>query len=213
MESFNEKLAELKRLRKELINKENNLQDNMKKEKNDANKAIEDKYIPEIEKTFSKIQESEEKIDEFNEEIVRCSTFDLWDIVSIMKEIIKIYEGENYIYNRITYTRDSKRNISSSFAKVLFSDNAQGYLYYGPESSAYVAPSKAIAIGVYYDKYGFSSGNRLTLEEVDANEDVLCNVLNDIQKNNYDKIMVAFIRYNEFFGKIHDLYDERNVKF
>ena len=100
-----------------------------------------------------------------------------------------------------------------TYQKVLFSDNAQGYLYYGPESSAYVAPSKAIAIGVYYDKYGFSSGNRLTLEEVDANEDVLCNVLNDIQKNNYDKIMVAFIRYNEFFGKIHDLYDERNVKF
>lgn len=122
MESFNEKLAELKRLRKKLINKENDLEDNMKKEKSYANKAIEDKYIPEIENIFLKIEQSEEEINEFNEEIVRCSTFDIWDIVQIMKEIIKIYEGETYIYKQITYTRDSKRNISSSFAKVLFSD-------------------------------------------------------------------------------------------
>ena len=47
---------------------------------------------------------------------------------------------------------------------VLFSDNAQGYLYYGPESSAYVAPSKAIAIGVYYDKYGFSTKAETSLD-------------------------------------------------
>lgn len=95
----------------------------------------------------------------------------------------------------------------STYKKVLFPKTSDDYVYYGPMTYDYMAPSDSVAIGVRYDKYGFDSGDRLSLEQVDSNEEVLCDTLNKIQMENYEKIKVAFIRYNEFYGKVPELYE------
>ena len=89
----------------------------------------------------------------------------------------------------------------------MFVETEQDYVSYGPLSYQFMAPRDAIAIGVRYDKYGFASGDRLSLEQIDSNDNMLCDTLNAIQESSYDKIKVAFIRHNELFGKIPDLYD------
>ena len=98
----------------------------------------------------------------------------------------------------------------ATYKKVLFPKTSDDYVYYGPMTYDYMAPSDAIVIGVRYDKYGFDSGDRLTLEQVDSNEEVLCDILNGVQEENYDKIKVAFIRYHEFYGKVPELYEVGN---
>lgn len=128
METFNEKLAELRNLRKELIIKERNLQDNMKKEKEEAIKAIGDKYLPEIKKTSLNILKSEEDISNFNKNIVKCATFDCQFMIKIMREFIRLYEGENFIYKNIRYCPNPKQRIKQNRAQVLISDKRDNFI-------------------------------------------------------------------------------------
>ncbi len=135
MISFEEKIAELRNLRKQLIIKERNLEDSMKKEKDEALKTIGDKYLPEIKKTSHNILKSEENIVKFNENVVKVSTFDCKFITKIMRELIRIYEGENFIYKNIRYCPNSKQRIKQNRAQILISDKRKDFISDGVDIS------------------------------------------------------------------------------
>ena len=69
------------------------------------------------------ILKSEEDMDKFYEKVVNYSTFEYRSFIKIMKEIIKIYEGENFIYKEIRYfPQPIRKSTYHKRSKVLFLD-------------------------------------------------------------------------------------------
>lgn len=123
MTNLEERITELRNIRRNLIGTEQSLQDNMKNEKQEADKEIADKYLPLIKNTAKRILKSEEDMDKFYEKLVNYSTFEYRSFIEIMKEIIKVYEGENFIYKEIRYfPQPIRKSTYHKRSKVLFLD-------------------------------------------------------------------------------------------
>lgn len=128
MKNFNEELVELKKLRKELINNENTLNEKKLNEVKDAVNLIQEKYDPKIKKINLDISQTEDNIKKLNENIVKYSTFDTRDMVEIMTDIIRIYEGEQFILDEVYYHPNPKRIIIAEKALLLANKAKQKFL-------------------------------------------------------------------------------------
>lgn len=86
--------------------------------------------------------------------------------------------------------------IENTYDKYFFSNIDSKYIFYGPESFEYYAPSDAIALGFYYNQFE----NYENDEQLFKNNSIINNILNKIQfsKAPTKNIKLAVIKYNEF---------------
>lgn len=157
-----------------------NLDDKLSKEKikmideNNSNKRI-SKYFALINKgnssEFSEIEKKEyEKL--FSN-----------DLEELCKEI-----NEEVINNFIKKTYEKYFHLNIDFK----------YIYYGPTSFEYMAPSDSIVIGLNYEKYNIEDDDNFE-EELSRQEEIVVKVLNYIQNDlaKENKIKLSAIAYNE----------------
>lgn len=113
-------------------------------------------------------------------------------------DILQNFNLENIDKNELS------KFIMKTYSKVFFKEYDQKFKYYGPMSMAYRVPSDCIALGCCFDRYGYFNGNKLKYDEINSNYQYLCNMLNYLQFDANSKIKVAFVLYDEFYGKIED---------
>ena len=86
--------------------------------------------------------------------------------------------------------------IESTYSKFFFSNINTKYMFYGPESFEYYAPSDAIALGFYYKQFANYENDERMLEI----DNIINRTLNKIQfsKATSKNMKLAVIKYNEF---------------
>lgn len=91
--------------------------------------------------------------------------------------------------------------IDNTYKQLLFKNNNQNGMYYGPINDNYWAPSDAIVLGLFYAEFDIEEGNFDYL--YDKQEEIICNIINRIQYQNAQNanLKVAVIKYNEFTEK------------
>lgn len=128
MEEFNQTLAELTNKRKKLINNEKTIRAKKDNEIVESTKIIENKYKQELEKISCDIEEIESDIQELAAKIIFYSYFNYRSIVKIMRDIIRIYEGESFIYREIDYCPNPKRRIITEKARILIVEKKESFI-------------------------------------------------------------------------------------
>lgn len=85
--------------------------------------------------------------------------------------------------------------IMKTYEKYFFSEAKEQYIYYGPASFEYMAPTDSIALGINYQKYGFNYSDK----ELERQEGVIVDMLNYIQNDlaKISGIKLSAIAYNE----------------
>lgn len=88
--------------------------------------------------------------------------------------------------------------ILRTYQKVLFPKIEENHCYYGPININYVAPRDSIVLGFRYYEFNIDENFE---EEHDRQQDIICDILNDIQFNLAQqlKITIAVIKYNELY--------------
>lgn len=128
MEHFNDKILELRKLKKQLIHHETSLNEKKLEEIKNAVNLIQEKYDSKIEAVNLDISKTEEEEIKYNKVVETASIFNRNAIVKVMRDIIRIYEGYNFIYKQINYCPDSKRRIKQERAKVLISSKKNNFI-------------------------------------------------------------------------------------
>lgn len=120
---------ELERLQREKKDLTQSINDNKIKKENEimeAQRLIEEKYDGLIQKDDRNLCETKSAIDFLKKKIAECSEFNgecARTLISMIIDIIKVYEGKNYIQQTLIYSLDSKRPIKTQRANVIISKN------------------------------------------------------------------------------------------
>ena len=87
--------------------------------------------------------------------------------------------------------------IEQTYVKYFHLDGEVKYIYYGPDSMEFMAPSNAIALGINYLKYDLDDDNYD--KELERQEGIVVDMLNYIQRELSKKynMNLAAIAYNE----------------
>ena len=128
MKNFNEDLQKLRKLRKSLVGKEKKLISKRDCEIDTERTNILKKYEPQLEKISSNISDNQNEIKELEAKIASYSVFDVSLITEILKDIIKVYTGENFYYKEVDYCPNPKRQIICERVKVLVSLKGLKYI-------------------------------------------------------------------------------------
>lgn len=90
---------------------------------------------------------------------------------------------------------DVSEFLMNTYKKYFFDDSEFRYIYYGPSTYEYAAPSDSIVLGLYYTEFDFENNSN----DEFLNNGVVVDVANDIQdkSNETGEFKVAVITYNE----------------
>jgi len=121
MKNYNEEITILKNSRKQIIEKI------IMFEKNN-NLGFSKDYVEGIRNLSFELMKVDRILNEKQKEIIYNSYFDYKIISKIMSDIIRIYEGKNFVYKEIPYHPESKRRIIFKDARVLIFDEKLKYL-------------------------------------------------------------------------------------
>jgi len=143
MKHFKDKILELKKIKKELINEEISLNDKKMEEVKSTINLINKKYDPKIRAVNLDISKIEKEQNDYNVIVQIASMFMINSTVKIMRDLIRIYEGKNFVYEKIRYCPDSKRIIIQEDAKVLVYDKRMKFIKDGIDISKLYALQKS----------------------------------------------------------------------
>ena len=129
MKHFKDRILELEKIKKELINEEISLNDKKLEEVKSTINLINKKYDPKIRAVNLDISKIEKEQNDYNVIVQSASMFMINSIVKIMRDLIRIYEGKNFVYEEISYCTDSKRIIIQEGAKVLVYDKTYQFSF------------------------------------------------------------------------------------
>lgn len=119
--SFNEELKKLVEERKNIVGGLNSIKDRENYELQLAQQQIKEKYEnlkSNIDRDFHEVTGA---LGFLKQNIAKFSIFEKNFIVDGLIDIIKVYEGENFVYREIVYSLDTKRPIKTERAKLLIS--------------------------------------------------------------------------------------------
>ena len=91
-----------------------------------------------------------------------------------------------------------------TYEKFFFSEIKDNYIYYGPVSFEFMAPSDAITLGINYIKFDIKANSDREYErELERQDGVIVDMMNHIQTNLAKEtgIKLAAVAYNEVTGK------------
>lgn len=128
MKNYEEKLKKLRNLKKVLLYESIKCEEEKIEKINYEIKKIEDDYNKKQKNLSKKIENKLKTIEEYQNKIVFSSTFDFYDIINIIRSIIRIYEGENFNYCIVHYYPNSKRKIIQYTADVLVTETKENFI-------------------------------------------------------------------------------------
>ncbi len=186
MKNFNEKLVELRKLRRELISKENNINEQK-----------------EIKKVELDIIRADEDIYKFNKKIIECSTFYVRDIVEVITNIIRIYEGKQFVLDEFHYHPNPERLIITEKALVLLSKEKQKFLRTGTHHIGKVHAIQKHGDGIVLN-WDINKGNKNYIKFYDFNH--VNELMSNIKLNRfpYLKDFIDFVILYKINNKIED---------
>lgn len=126
MKGYNNELKSLLKEKKELTKRINDNKIKKENELSESQRLIEEKYDNIIQQYDRNLCETRDAIDFLKKKIAEFSEFNgecARTLICMIIDIIKVYEGKNYIQQTLIYSLDSKRPIKTQRANVIISSH------------------------------------------------------------------------------------------
>lgn len=122
-----EKLNEFKRIRKGLEIYKLQTEYNRDLELNMSEEALKLNYDKPLQNAIKNIEYYSNKIKEINETLIKYSIFNYKTITNVLRVLIRVYEGKNFILEDVNYQPNPERKIITEEARVLVNQDKAAF--------------------------------------------------------------------------------------